>query len=190
EYYSEIAAKKPAIGVVTGLARTFSGGEILFIEALKMRGTGHMKLTGQIGAVMRESAEAAMSFITANYLSKADDPEFFNKHDIHIHVPAGAVPKDGPSAGVAIATTIASLLFDRAARHDVAMTGELTLTGKVLGIGGLKDKVIAAHRAGIRTILFPSANKRDLTEIPEFIQKELELIPISRASEAIDLTLV
>jgi ATP-dependent Lon protease len=190
EYSSEIARKKPSVGVVTGLAKTMSGGEILFIEALKMKGNGHLRLTGQLGGVMRESAEAAMSFVEANYLKKAEDPEFFSHNDIHIHVPAGAVPKDGPSAGVAIATTIVSVLFDRPVRNDLAMTGEITLTGRVLPIGGVKDKVIAAHRAGIRTILLPRENKRDLDEIPDAIKEALEIIPVSRASEAIDRTII
>jgi ATP-dependent Lon protease len=190
EYSREIALKKPMIGVATGLAKTFSGGEILFIEGLKMVGHGRLKLTGQLGEVMKESAEAAVSYVRSNFLADAKDPDFFEKNDIHLHVPAGAVPKDGPSAGVAIAVTVASLLFQRPLRHDLAMTGEITLTGKVLAIGGLKDKVIAAHRAGIRTILFPKANKRDLQEIPDTIKKDLTLVPISRASEAIDKTII
>ena len=190
EYSSELAAKKPTVGVVTGLAKTMSGGEILFIEALKMKGTGRLRLTGQLGGVMRESAEAAMSYIEANFASKAEDPEFFAHNDIHIHVPAGAVPKDGPSAGVALACTIASLLFDKRVRNDVAMTGEITLTGRVLPIGGVKDKVIAAHRAGIRTILLPRENKRDLAEIPDSIKKDLTIYPMARASEAIDRILI
>ena len=190
EYHSEIARKRPMVGVVTGLAKTFDGGEILFIESVKVKGSGHLRLTGQLGGVMRESAEAALSFVASHYLSKAPDKEFLNRWDVHIHVPAGAVPKDGPSAGVAIATTIASLLFDRPARNDVAMTGELTLTGQVLGIGGLKDKVIAAHRAGIKTVLFPDSNRRDLEEIPDIIKKDLNLVPIHRAAEAIEKTIV
>jgi len=190
EYRSEIARKRPVVGVVTGLAKTFDGGEILFIEAVKMKGGGRLRLTGQLGDVMRESAEAAMSFVQSHYLSSAPDRAFFEKYDIHIHVPAGAVPKDGPSAGVAIACTICSLLFNRAARNDVAMTGEITLTGQVLAIGGLKDKVIAAHRAGIKTVLFPDSNKRDLDEIPDIIKKDLKLIPIARAADAIEETLV
>jgi ATP-dependent Lon protease len=178
------------VGVVTGLAKTFDGGEILFIEAVKMKGAGHLRLTGQLGGVMRESAEAALSFVASHYLAKAPDKEFFSRYDIHIHVPAGAVPKDGPSAGVAIATTITSLLYDRPVRNDFAMTGELTLTGQVLAIGGLKDKVIAAHRAGIKTVLFPESNKRDLDEIPDIIKKDLKLVPLHRAAEAIDKTLL
>ena len=190
EYASEIAAKRPQVGVVTGMAKTFSGGEILFIEAIRMPGRGAVKLTGQLGGVMRESAEAALSYVKANYLRHAPDPEFFEHHDIHIHVPAGAVPKDGPSAGVALATAVASVVLERPARNDVAMTGEITLTGRVLAIGGLKDKVIAAHRAGIRTILLPAANRRDLDDIPPAIREDLEFHLIRRASEAIERTLV
>ena len=190
EFSKEKALKKPVVGVATGLAKTMSGGEILFIETLKMKGAGGLKLTGQLGGVMKESAEAALSFIRANYLAKAKNPSFFHEFDIHVHVPAGAVPKDGPSAGVVIATTIASLLFDKPIRNDFAMTGEITLTGKVLPIGGLKDKVIAAHRAGIKTILLPKDNKRDLEEIPDIITKDLDLITISTAREAIEKTII
>ena len=190
EYTREMALKRPTVGVATGLAKTFAGGEILFIEGLAMAGRGRRKLTGQLGDVMKESFEAAESFVRANYLSKAPSPEFFDAHDMHIHVPAGAVPKDGPSAGVAIAVTIASLLFRKPLRNDYAMTGEITLTGKVLAIGGLKDKVIAAHRAGIKTVLFPKGNVREIEEIPEVIKKDLKLVPMSRAEDAIEKTII
>lgn len=190
EYSSEIARKKPAVGVVTGMAKTMAGGEILFIEALKTKGHGSLRLTGQLGGVMRESAEAAMSYVASNYLKIAQDPEFFSNNDIHIHVPAGAVPKDGPSAGVAIATTIVSLLVNKPARNDVAMTGEITLTGRVLPIGGVKDKVIAAHRAGIKTILLPRDNRRELDEIPESIKEELTIVTMTKASDAIDQAII
>ena len=190
EFSREIALKRPTVGVATGLAKTFAGGEILFIEALSMSGKGRRKLTGQLGEVMKESVEAAESFIRANYLSKTSMPQFFDQNDIHLHVPAGAVPKDGPSAGVAIAVTIASLLFHKPIRNDYAMTGEITLTGKVLAIGGLKDKVIAAHRAGIGTVLFPRANAREIEEIPEVIKKDLNLVPMSRAEEAVEKTII
>jgi ATP-dependent Lon protease len=189
EFTSEMALEKPQVGVATGLAKTMAGGEILFIEALAMKGSGRLKLTGHLGGVMRESAEAAMSFVKANYLVRAKDPEFFEKRDIHVHVPAGAVPKDGPSAGVAIATTIASILLERPIRNDLAMTGEITLTGKVLAVGGIKDKVIAAHRAGIKTVIMPKANRVDLEEIPETIQKDLEFFFVERAEQAIEKTL-
>jgi ATP-dependent Lon protease len=155
-----------------------------------MKGMGRLKLTGQLGGVMKESAEAALSFIKANYLKKAEDKAFFDKYDIHVHVPAGAVPKDGPSAGVAIASTIASLLFDAPIRNDHSMTGEITLTGKVLPIGGVKDKVIAAHRAGIKTIILPRENKRDLGEIPDTIKKSLEFVLIATANQAIEKILM
>jgi len=190
EYSSELARKKATVGVVTGLAKTWAGGEILFIEALKMKGSGRLRLTGQLGGVMRESAEAALSFVEANFSKKGEDPEFFAHNDIHIHVPAGAVPKDGPSAGVAIACTLASLLFDKPVRNDIAMTGEITLTGRVLPIGGVKDKVIAAHRAGIRTVLLPKDNKRDLDEIPDIIKKDLTILTMSKASDAIEKALI
>ncbi|NIM19436.1 MAG: endopeptidase La [Candidatus Latescibacteria bacterium] len=190
EYSRETALKRPAVGVATGMAKTLAGGEILFIEALKMKGSGVLKLTGQLGGVMKESAEAAMSFIKANYLKDAEDSSFFDHYDIHVHVPAGAVPKDGPSAGVAIATTIASLMFGQPIRNDYAMTGEITLTGKVLPVGGIKDKVIAAHRAGIKTIILPLENKRDLDEIPETIKEDLEFIIINAADEAIERTII
>jgi ATP-dependent Lon protease len=190
KFSSESAMKKPVVGVATGMAKTMTGGEILFIEALKMKGVGRLKLTGQLGGVMKESAEAAMSFVKANYLKKAPDKAFFDKYDIHVHVPAGAVPKDGPSAGVAIATTIASLLFDAPIRNDFSMTGEITLTGKVLPIGGVKDKVIAAHRAGIKTIILPRDNKRDLDEIPDTIKKSLKFILISTANQAIEKIMI
>lgn len=190
QFSSEVAMKKPVVGVATGMAKTMSGGEILFIEALKMKGAGHLKLTGQLGGVMKESAEAALSFVKANYLKKAEDKAFFDKYDIHVHVPAGAVPKDGPSAGVAIASTIASLLFNVPIRNDYSMTGEITLTGKVLPIGGVKDKVIAAHRAGIKTIILPRENKRDLDEIPDTIKKSLEFILIATANQAIDKIMI
>ncbi len=189
-YSSEIALKKPMIGVATGMAKTYTGGEILFIEALRMKGMGRMKLTGQLGGVMKESAEAALSFVRANYLNKAKQQNFFEINDLHVHVPAGAVPKDGPSAGVVIAATIASLLLDKPVSNEIAMTGEITLTGKVLPIGGLKDKVIAAHRAGIKKIILPRGNKGDLAEIPEVIKKDLVFHLVSRADQAIEKTLV
>ena len=190
EYTGEIALKHPAVGVATGMAKTMAGGEILFIEALRMKGRGGMKLTGQLGDVMKESAEAAVSFVRAHYLPRSSETDFFEKYDIHIHVPAGAVPKDGPSAGVAIAATIASLLFNKPLRNDYAMTGEITLTGQVLPIGGLKDKVIAAHRAGIRTIIFPKGNLRELEEIPKTIKRDLTFVAIAKADEAIEKTII
>jgi ATP-dependent Lon protease len=181
---------RPEIGVSTGMARTTSGGVILFIEALKMRGRGALKLTGHLGEVMKESAEAAMSFIKSLCSDGLTEKDFFDKYDIHIHIPAGAVPKDGPSAGIAIATSLASLALGRKVRNDVSMTGEITLTGKVLPVGGIKDKVIAAHRAGIREVILPALNRNDLEEVPEAIMKKLEFTFVNKVDEGITVALI
>ncbi len=181
---------RPEIGVSTGMARTTSGGVILFIEALKMKGRGALKLTGHLGEVMKESAEAAMSFIKSFCTDGLTEKDFFDKYDIHIHIPAGAVPKDGPSAGIAIATALASLALGRKIRNDVSMTGEITLTGKVLPVGGVKDKVIAAYRAGISEVILPSLNRKDLEEVPEAIMKKLDFKFVNKVEEGITVALV
>ncbi|MFB0517854.1 MAG: S16 family serine protease, partial [Acidobacteriota bacterium] len=157
-----------------GVAWTPSGGDIVFVESTKMRGKKSLKLTGQLGDVMKESAEAALSYIRSRAGSLGLAEDFFDKYDLHIHIPAGSIPKDGPSAGVTIATSLISLLTDKPVRPDVAMSGEITLRGKVLPVGGIKEKVLAAKRAGIRTVILPSRNEKDLEEIPEAIKKELE----------------
>ncbi|HSG27097.1 MAG TPA: S16 family serine protease, partial [Candidatus Krumholzibacterium sp.] len=174
----------------TGMAKTATGGVILFIEALAMKGDGKVKLTGQLGDVMKESAEAAMSFVRSNMLGSGLDENFFEKHDIHLHIPAGAVPKDGPSAGIAIAAALGSLATQRKLRNDTSMTGEITLTGKVLPVGGVKDKVIAAHRAGIRRVILPALNKKDLEGIPDEVKSEIDFIFIDRVSQGMDAALV
>jgi ATP-dependent Lon protease len=190
-FTSEVALRKPAVGVATGMAKTYGGGEILFVEALKMPGSGGLRLTGQIGDVMRESAEAALSFVKANYLDQCSEGDrFFKKYDLHMHVPSGAVPKDGPSAGVAMATCLASVLCDVAVRNDLAMTGEITLTGRVLEVGGVKEKVIAAHRAGIKQVILPKPNSRDLEGIPEATVKDLNLTFVDRAKDAVEKALI
>jgi ATP-dependent Lon protease len=175
-YEHEFAERHPEIGVTTGLAWTQFGGEIMFIEATRMPGTGRTTVTGQLGDVMRESVSAAYSYVR----SKASDLDIedrqFTEHDIHIHFPAGAIPKDGPSAGVAIATCIASVMGERPVRHEVAMTGEITLRGKVLSVGGIKEKVMAAHRANIKTVVLPEGNRKDLSEVPDEIKKELHFV--------------
>jgi ATP-dependent Lon protease len=181
---------RPEIGVSTGMARTAAGGVILFIEALKMRGRGNLRLTGHLGEVMKESAEAAMSFIKSFCSDGLVEEGFFDNYDIHVHIPAGAVPKDGPSAGIAIATSLASLALGRKVRNDVSMTGEITLTGKVLPVGGVKDKVIAAHRAGIREVILPALNRKDLEEIPAAITKKLKFRFVNRVDEGITVALV
>jgi ATP-dependent Lon protease len=183
-YFSDVAGRRPEVGVATGLAWTPTGGEILFVEARAMPGNGRLELTGQVGDVMRESALAAMSYIRANTETLGVDPGRIADNDVHVHVPAGAVKKDGPSAGVAIASALLSLLRGAPLRHDVAMTGEITLRGKVLPVGGIKEKVLAAHRAGMQSVVLPILNKKDVSEIPEEIRNDLELTFASTAKEA------
>ena len=155
-YEHEFAERHPEIGVATGLAWTQFGGEIMFIEATRMPGSGRTTVTGQLGDVMRESVSAAYSYVRSKAADLEIDDKQFSESDIHIHFPAGAIPKDGPSAGVAIATCIASVMGERPVRHEVAMTGEITLRGKVLSVGGIKEKVMAAHRANIKTVVLPA----------------------------------
>jgi ATP-dependent Lon protease len=184
-FISDVAERTAETGVSTGLAWTSVGGEILFIEATRMHGTGKLQLTGQLGDVMKESAQAAMSFVRTR-AKQLDIPEdFLDKHDIHIHIPAGAMPKDGPSAGVTMTTAIVSLLTGIRVRADVAMTGEVTLRGRVLPVGGIKEKVLAAHRAGVKRVILPERNVADLEEVPAEIQQELEFIGVSRVDEVL-----
>ncbi|MFH1418368.1 MAG: endopeptidase La [Planctomycetota bacterium] len=174
----ELALRTSLPGVVTGLAWTPAGGEILFVEATSMPGKGNLQLTGQLGDVMKESVQAAYSVVRANAEKYKLDDKTLARLDIHIHVPAGAIPKDGPSAGVAMFTALVSLLTNRACRANIAMTGEITLRGLVLPIGGLKEKALAAHRAGIKTIIIPDRNKKDLVEIPAEIRKQIKFVPV------------
>ena len=174
---------EPEIGVVTGLAWTSAGGRVLQVEATRMSGTSGLKLTGQLGEVMKESAHAALSFLRAHAEVYDIDPEFFARHEVHVHVPEGAIPKDGPSAGVTIATAIASVILGRAVRCDVAMTGEITLRGHVLAVGGLKEKVLAAVRAGIKTVLFPAANISELEALPPTLRRRVRLVPCHTVEE-------
>jgi ATP-dependent Lon protease len=178
-------------GVATGLAWTPTGGDVLFIEATAMPGSGKLTITGQLGDVMKESAQAALSYVRGHWRDLADalDESWFADHDIHIHVPAGAVPKDGPSAGVAMTVALASLISGRPVRNDVAMTGEVTLTGQVLPIGGLKEKSLAAQRAGIKRVIVPERNEGDVAEIPEHERSELEFVYVDEVSKAIDAAL-
>jgi ATP-dependent Lon protease len=190
-FFSESRRRTARPGVATGLAWTPVGGEVLFIEATAFPGSGRMTITGQIGEVMQESAQAALSYIRANAAEIVPDlPEdWFATHDIHIHVPAGATPKDGPSAGVAMVVALASRLTERPVRADVAMTGEITLTGQVLPIGGLKEKSLAAQRSGIRCVIAPALNESDVDEIPEHLRKDLEFHFVSTVEEALEIAL-
>jgi ATP-dependent Lon protease len=185
KFYSETRRRTSRPGVATGLAWTPVGGDVLFVEATAMPGSGKLQITGQLGEVMRESAQAALSYLRscADELFPELPADYFATHDIHIHVPAGAVPKDGPSAGITMATAVASLLSQRSVRADVAMTGEITLTGQVLPIGGLKEKALAAQRAGIKRIIAPKLNESDSEDIPEHLRKDLEFVFVSEIGE-------
>ncbi|MEE9166863.1 MAG: endopeptidase La [Candidatus Neomarinimicrobiota bacterium] len=185
-YFSEMAERMSKAGVVIGLAWTSAGGDILFIEATRMPGKGELILTGHLGDVMKESARAALSYVRANAETLGIEPDFAEKTDIHIHVPAGAIPKDGPSAGTAIFTAIVSLLTDRTVKDTIAMTGEITLRGAVLPIGGVREKVTAAHRSGVKEVILPGFNKKDLEDIPTKVLKDMKFHFVKEVSEVVD----
>ncbi len=186
----DIIEGESEVGVVTGMAWTQVGGDTLFVETAKIPGSGKVQLTGQLGDVMQESAKAAITYIRSIASEYNLEEDFYNKYDIHVHVPEGAVPKDGPSAGVTMFTSVISALTGIPVRKDVAMTGEITLRGKVLPVGGIKEKVLAAHRAGIRTILLPKENEADIDEIPQTVRKTLHFVLLERAQEALEYALV
>jgi ATP-dependent Lon protease len=188
-FYPEEARKELPAGVATGMAWTEMGGEILFIEASLLPGGHGFTITGQLGEVMQESARAAQSYLWSHAQDFGIDPSMFKNYGVHLHVPAGAIPKDGPSAGVTITAALASLYTGRRVRPDTAMTGEITLSGLVFPIGGLKEKVLAAHRAGIRRIIIPARNEADLEEIPEDVRSELNIKAVTRIREVVDTAL-
>ena len=185
-----LTEKENQIGLATGLAWTRVGGDVLFVETALYPGKGRIKLTGKLGDVMKESAQAALTYVKAHHKELGIDLKRINETDIHIHVPEGAVPKDGPSAGVTIATAVVSALSDKKVRKDVAMTGEITLRGRVLRIGGLKEKAIAAHRAGSKIVIIPKENERDLVKIPKTVKKEIEFIPAEKIEDVLKIALV
>ena len=189
KYISEVAERVKKPGVAVGLAWTGFGGDILFIEATKMPGKGNFKMTGRLGDVMKESAEAAFSYVRANIDKFGIEEDFYKKYDIHIHVPAGAIPKDGPSAGVTMVTAIISLLTNRPVNNELGMTGEISLRGNVLPIGGLKEKSTAAHRAGLKHILAPYLNEKDLDEVPDKVKKDLKITFVKEVEDVIKLAL-
>jgi ATP-dependent Lon protease len=189
KYYPELDKEHSQIGLSTGLAWTQVGGEVLYVEASLINGKGEMILTGQLGEIMQESARAALSYTRANIDSFGVKDEVFENKDIHIHVPAGAIPKDGPSAGIAMATALISALTERPINKDVAMTGEITLRGRVLPIGGLKEKALGALRAGIDTVILPEKNKKDLVEIPRNVKRKLKFIPVANMDEVLKIAL-
>ncbi len=184
-FFSEAAERTEQPGVATGLSWTPVGGEIIFIEATKMKGKKGLLLTGQLGEVMKESAQAALSYVRSRARELGIDEDFFEHYDLHVHIPEGAIPKDGPSAGVTMTTALVSLLTGRPVRSDVGMTGEITLRGRVLPIGGVKEKVLAAHRAGLRTIILPRRNEKDLEELPADLRQEMKFIPVELIDEVL-----
>ncbi|MFO0725018.1 MAG: endopeptidase La [Myxococcota bacterium] len=190
KFYNEMAERTEVPGVATGLAWTAAGGDILFVEVTKMGGKGNLTLTGQLGAVMKESAQAAMSYIRARAPEFGVAEAVFEKQDLHVHVPAGGIPKDGPSAGITMIVALTSLLTGIKVRNDVAMTGEITLRGNVLPIGGVKEKVLAALRAGVKEVILPERNKKDLVEVPKEVQDQLKFHFVHRVDEALDVALV
>jgi len=189
-YSRDEAEKEPEIGAPTRLAWTATGGELMTIEALKMPGTGRLIVTGQLGDVMRESVDAAYSYVRSRATQINIDDRMFRDFDLHIHLPAGAIPKDGPSAGITVTLAIASTLSERPVRRDVAMTGEVTLRGKVLEIGGVKEKVLAAYRAGLREVILPKANEKDLREIPTEVRKNMVFTFVATMDEVLRLAML
>jgi ATP-dependent Lon protease len=189
QYFPEAAEARDEVGVATGLAWTPAGGELLFVEASRMSGAKTLSLTGQLGDVMKESAQAALSFLRSRTEQFGIAHDFFDSSDIHLHVPAGAIPKDGPSAGVALVTALASLLTGRPVRHDVAMTGEITLRGKVLPVGGIRQKVMAACRAGVSAVILPRQNRKDLVEVPAEVRNDLDFWFVDSVDNVLELTL-
>jgi ATP-dependent Lon protease len=185
EFFHDFAERTTEPGVAIGLAWTSTGGELLFVEATQMPGRGNLILTGHLGEVMRESAQAALSFVRAHAHELSVNPKTFEKSDVHIHVPAGAIPKDGPSAGVTIAVALASLFMKRPVRTAVAMTGEITLRGKLLPVGGIKEKVLAAARSGVKTVILPEQNRKDLTDVPREIRKKMKFRFVKTVADAL-----
>jgi ATP-dependent Lon protease len=185
KFESEVASRTSTPGVATGLAWTPVGGDILFIEASRTPGNGKLILTGQLGDVMKESVQAALTLVKSRAGAMGIDAGLLEKADIHVHVPAGAIPKDGPSAGVAMFMALASLLTERTVRHDTAMTGEISLRGLVLPVGGIKEKVLAAMRAGITTVMLPARNRKDLVDVPEEAKQRLRFVFLEKVDDAL-----
>ena len=187
--FQESAARTAVPGVATGLAVTGVGGDVLFVEANTMSGKGGLTLTGQLGDVMKESARIALTYVRAHAAELGIDEDAFDEREFHVHVPAGAIPKDGPSAGVTMTTALTSLLTGRPVRHTVGMTGEVTLQGRVLPIGGLKQKVLAAHAAGLTDVILPERNRADLDDVPEDVREAMTFHPVMTIGEALEVAL-
>ena len=188
QFYGQ-AEEEDEVGVATGVAWTSAGGDLTTVEATLMDGRGNLTLTGQLGDVMKESAQAALSYARSRAGQFGLEPRFYEKYDIHLHLPAGGIPKDGPSAGITMAVALISALTKRATHRDVAMTGEITLRGRVLPIGGVKEKVLAAHRAGIKTFILPKRNMKDLEDVPRDILRDMRFVPVERMDSVIAVAL-
>jgi ATP-dependent Lon protease len=188
-FFQESAIRTAVPGVSTGLAVTGTGGDVLFVEATGMSGSDGLVLTGQLGDVMKESARIALSYVRGHAADLGIDESTFDKREFHVHVPAGAIPKDGPSAGIALTTALASLLSGRPVKHTVGMTGEVTLQGRVLPIGGLKQKVLAAHAAGLTDVILPERNRGDLDDVPDEVREQLAFHPVMTVDEVLELAL-
>ena len=189
QFFMTEAERMDEVGVATAIAWTENGGEIMPVEVLILEGKGNLQVTGQIGDVMQESAQAALSYLKSRSSTLNVDPEIFENLDIHIHIPEGAIPKDGPSAGITIATALFSALSDRKVFKDIGMTGEITLRGNVLPIGGVREKILAAHRAGLKTILLPEKNKKDLVEVPKKVVEDMNIQYVRHMDEVIKYAL-
>jgi ATP-dependent Lon protease len=190
KYVPEMDQEESQVGLATGLAWTQAGGEVLYVEASLLKGKGDLIVTGQLGEIMQESARAAVTYARACTMQERGRKPDYDSTDVHIHVPAGAIPKDGPSAGIAIATALVSTMTGKPVRNDVAMTGEVTLRGRVLPIGGLKEKALGAVRAGIKTVLIPAKNLKDLTEIPQQLKRKLRFVSVKTMEEVLQIALV
>ena len=189
KFFQEAAERTAVPGVATGLAVTGTGGDVLFVEATAMQGKDGLVLTGQLGDVMKESARIALSYVRGHAEELGIDEDAFEDREFHVHVPAGAIPKDGPSAGITMTTALASLLTGRPVKHTVGMTGEVTLQGRVLPIGGLKQKVLAAHAAGLTDVILPERNRGDLDDVPEDVREQMTFHPVMTIGEVLELAL-
>jgi ATP-dependent Lon protease len=189
QFFLTEAERQDEVGVATAIAWTENGGDIMPVEVLIMEGKGNLQVTGQIGDIMQESAQAALSYLKSRAEALKIDPELFENIDIHIHIPEGAIPKDGPSAGITMAAALISAFTDRRVKKEIGMTGEITLRGNVLPVGGIREKVLAAHRAGLKTILLPEKNKKDLVEVPRKVREDMNLLFVHHMDEVVDLAL-
>jgi ATP-dependent Lon protease len=190
QFFNLEAEREDEIGVATAVAWTANGGEIMPVEVLLIEGKGNLQLTGQLGEVMQESVQAALSYIKSRAREFGIDPEVFDNTDIHLHIPEGAIPKDGPSAGITVATALTSAFVERKIRRDVAMTGEITLRGRVLPVGGVREKVLAAHRAGVKTVIIPQRNVKDLVDVPKKARNDLNIQPVEHLDEVLKIAIL